>query len=194
MSIFQRKRLMALAGMVWLAYLLVHMLANLNFLTGEENFNGFYQWFNNAVILRWGVIGLLTLSLGFHVVTAVSRQLDSNAKRHMPYKKPYPKAIPRFVAWSGATLLLSFIVFHFVQMQLLPSDNFYQEIRNIFTNPLMLIVYVLGFVALFAHLYHALSNVRQTFGLTQQQSHGVVLLILSVLLGGFAAIPISIYL
>ena len=194
MNAYQRKRLMALAGLVFFTYLVIHMLANLNFLTGSDNFNGFYQWFNEAIILRWRVIGLLVVSLVFHVYTAVTRQLDSNAKRHVPYKKPYPKAVPRLVAWSGAAMLFAFIVFHFFQMQLLETRDFYAEVTAIFSDPLMLVIYALGFVALAAHLHHSLGNVRQTFGMTHRQQHGLVILILVILIGGFASVSISIYL
>lgn len=194
MNTYQRKRIMALAGLIFFAYLVLHMLTNLNFLTGADNFNGFYRWFNEAVILRWSVIGLLILSILFHTYTAITRQLDSNSKRHLAYKKPYPKAVPRLIAWSGATLLFSFIGFHFVQMQLLETNDFYAEVTTIFQNPLMLIIYALGFVSLAAHLHHALGNVGQTFGRTHQQYHGFVWLILFLLIGGFLAIPISVYL
>ncbi|MBE8190484.1 MAG: hypothetical protein HAW58_06525 [Candidatus Thioglobus sp.] len=128
MSQFLQKRLMALSGILWIIYLLIHMLANLNFLTGADNFNGFYGWFNDSIILRWSIIILLILSILFHIYSAISRQFDSNKKRDIAYKKPYPKAIPRSIAWSGALLLLSFIVFHFFQMQLLESRDFYQEV------------------------------------------------------------------
>lgn len=194
MNDYQSKRLMALAGIFWLVYLIIHMLANLNFLTGADNFNSFYVWFNEAVILRWSIIGLLIASILLHVFVAVHRQLNSNSKRSIAYKKPYPKAVPRLVAWGGAGLLFTFIVLHFVQMQLLSSRDFYVEIRTLFADPIMLGIYALGFVALAAHLHHALANVRQTFGLSHRQQHSFVILIVVVLVGGFSAIPISLYL
>jgi succinate dehydrogenase / fumarate reductase cytochrome b subunit len=190
---YLQKRLMALSGIFWLVYLILHMLVNLNFLTGKDNFNGFYQWFNEAIILRWSLIIVLVLSILFHIYIAISRQFNSNAKRHIAYKKPYPKAIPRFIAWSGASLLFSFIVFHFVQMQLLASRDFYQEMVTIFTDPIMLLVYALGFVALAAHLHHSLSNVGQTFGLTHKQHQKPVIAFLLFLIGGFILIPMSLY-
>ncbi len=194
MSPYFKKRLMAAAGLFWFSYLVIHMLANLNFLTGEDNFDGFYHWFHEAVILRWSVIGLLGLSIGFHIYTALSRQFDSNNKRQIAYKKPYPQAVSRFVAWSGASMLFAFIVFHFVQMQLLPTHNFYQEVSNIFSMPLMIGIYALGFFSLSTHLHHALSSVLQTFGLTHKQHHGFVFLIIFILMGGFISVPISVYL
>lgn len=191
MTPYLKKRLMASAGIFWLLYLIIHMLANLNFLTGADNFNGFYVWFNEALILRWSIIILLIISILLHIYTAIARQLDSNKKRSIAYKKPYPQAVPRLVAWSGAGLLLGFIVLHFFQMQLLETRDFYEEIRNIFTNPIMWAVYALGFVALAAHLHHALGSVGQTFGLTHKQHHTFVIAFVVFLVGGFALVPLS---
>lgn len=194
MSHYLKKRIMALSGILWITYLIIHMLANLNFLTGEDNFNGFYRWFHEAVILRWSMIGLLILSLLFHVYTAIARQLESNKKRSIAYKKPYPKAVPRLIAWSGAALLLSFIVFHFFQMQLLETRDFYAEVTAIFKDPIMLVIYALGFLSLAAHLHHALGSVGQTFGLTHKQHNSFVIAFVVFLVGGFALVPLSIYL
>lgn len=194
MNPHQTKRLMAAAGIFWLVYLIIHMLANLNFLTGADNFNGFYIWFNEAVILRWFIIVLLVASILLHVFVAVQRQWDSHCKRTINYKKPYPKGVPRLLAWSGALILLAFIVLHFVQMQLLSSRDFYQEIRSLFADPIMLGIYALGFTALAAHLHHALTNVRQTFGLTHRQQHRFITAFVFILVGGFTAIPLSLYL
>lgn len=194
MNNYQTKRLMASAGIFWFIYLIIHMLANLNFLTGADNFNGFYVWFNEAVILRWSIIGILIGSILLHVFVAVNRQLNSNKKRPTEYKKTYPKAVPRLFAWSGASLLFGFIVLHFVQMQLLQTRDFYAEIQTLFSDPIMLGIYALGFVALAAHLHHSLGNVRQTFGLTHRQQHNLIILLVVILIGGFSAVPISIYL
>ncbi len=194
MNNYQKKRLMASAGILFFTYLIIHMLVNLNFLTGSDNFNNFYRWFHEAIILRWSVIGLLILGILFHVFTAVSRQLDSNSKRSITYKKPYPKAVPRLVAWGGASILFCFIVFHFFQMQGLETQDFYQEVHAIFTNPIMLLIYALGFTTLAAHLHHALNNVGQTFGLKQKHHQGLALALVIFLVGGFVLIPINVLL
>ncbi len=189
-----QKRLMALAGIIWFSYLILHMLINLNFLSGAESFNSFYTWFNESVILRSTIIFLLASSLIFHVYIAVIRQLDSNKKRTIAYQKSYPKVIPRFIAWSGAGILLSFIIFHFTQVQLIKDYNFYEEMSAIFQNPLMLVIYGFGFLALAAHLHHSLTNVMQTLGITHREYHLIVGFIILILIAGFLTIPISIHL
>ena len=185
---------MALAGIIWFSYLFLHMFINLNFLSGAASFNDFYIWFNESTILRSSIIFLLAFSLIFHVYIATMRQLDSNKKRTIAYQKSYPKIIPRFVAWSGAGILLSFIIFHFIQVQLIKDYNFYEEMRAIFQNPLMLIVYGFGFLALAAHLHHSLTNVMQTLGITHREYHLITGFIVLVLVSGFLSIPISVHL
>lgn len=192
-GVFQQKRLMASAGLVFFVYLIIHMLANLNFLTGEANFNGFYRWFNEAVILRWSMIVLIIASILTHIFIAISRQLDSNKKRSIDYKTAYPEAIPRWLAWSGASILLGFIVLHFVQVQTFETLDFYQEISDLFASKVMTFIYLLGLISLAAHLHHSLGNALQTFGLTHNQHLILVSIVVVILVGGFAAVPISTY-
>ncbi len=183
---------MASAGLIWISYLIIHMLANLQFFKSADAFNGFYAWFNNSV-LYLPITILLILALLLHVAFASYRQLDSNQKRHIGYKKPYPKAVPRLVAWGGALLLLSFIIFHMIQM-LSQSEDLHQALINIFANPLMWVLYALGLFALGAHLHHGLANIGQTFGLSHHQHYLFVWGFLILLIGGFISVPLSIIL
>lgn len=194
MSEINKKILMTMAGLFWVIYLVLHMFINLNFLAGSESYNSFYTWFHNAIILRWTVWLFLIISIFTHIFIAVSRQLDSNSKRTTNYKKTYPKAIPRLVAWSGAGLLASFIVFHFIQMQTVITHDLYSEITAIFYNPFMLVIYGLGFIALGAHLYHSLTNVGQTMGWSSKQRHFLISFFVFTLIVGFSSAPIRVWL
>ncbi|HIG89263.1 hypothetical protein [Candidatus Thioglobus sp.] len=185
------KRWMAFAGIVWFAYVVFHMVSLLNFHAGKEIFNDFYTWFNQLPFY-YLMVAVLIFSLGLHVFTAISRQLANNKSKGVGNKKPYPKEIPRVVAWSGASTLLMFVVFHFVQMQLLDQTDLHQQLLNIFTQPIMLIVYVLGTITLSTHLHHALSNVLQTLGVSSKQNNPWVVLIVLILFFGFVSVPVSI--
>ena len=103
------------------------------------------MWFNNSAILYFVVSSLLVVALLLHVIVAVSRQLDSNKKRDIMYKKPYPKAIPRSIAWTGAVILLTFIILHVYQMLSvsfgLHEYDLYEHLLTVFSNPLMWLVY-----------------------------------------------------
>jgi succinate dehydrogenase / fumarate reductase cytochrome b subunit len=186
-----QKKWMAFAGLIWFFYVIFHMLSLLNFHVGKDVFNDFYTEFNQSPIY-YLMVAILIASLGFHVFTAVSRQLANNQSKGVSYEKIYPKEIPRVIAWGGASTLLVFIVFHFVQMQWLDTTGLYQQILSIFSQPIMWVIYALGLITLSAHLHHALSNVLQTLGVSSKQYHLVVILIVLMVFIGFASIMVSV--
>ena len=188
------KKMMAVAGLIWFTYLIYHLLSVLTFHAGEAVFNAFYTWFNSSWIYPV-LLAVLGSTIVFHIYVAVTRQLVNNKSvGTTPYKKSYPKAIPRVIAWSGATLVFLFIVIHSVQMLSIDATNLYQQMQEIFANPLMWVVYGLGMLAISAHLKHSLSNVLQTLGICSCQFHKVAWLIVIIIMVGFASIPLSIIL
>ncbi len=187
------KKLMAIAGLIWFVYLIYHLLSVLTFHSGEVVFNAFYSWLNSSWIYPV-LLTLLGSTIVFHIYVAVTRQLDNNKSVGISYKKTYPKAVPRVVAWSGAALIFLFIVIHSVQMLSVDETNLYQHMVLIFSNPLMWVIYGLGMIAISAHLHHSLSNVLQTLGVSSRQHHNLAWLIVIVIMLGFASIPLSIVL
>jgi succinate dehydrogenase / fumarate reductase cytochrome b subunit len=183
---------MAIAGLIWLAYLVFHFLSLLNFHSGKTAFNELYAWFDTW---HGPMIVILIATFAFHVFTAVSRQLTNNVSAGVKYQKSYPEAIPRVVAWGGAFTLFLFIVFHFFQMKfLVDKTDLYQSIVLMFSNPLMWLIYLLGLATLGAHLHHGLTNVLQTFGLSSKHHHGVAIAIVAVIIISFISIPVSVIL
>ena len=187
------KKLMAIAGLIWFVYLIYHLLSVLTFHSGEVVFNAFYSWLNSSWIYPV-LLTLLGSTIVFHIYVAVTRQLDNNKSAGIGYKKSYPRAVPRVVAWSGAALIFLFIVIHSVQMLSIDETNLYQHMVLIFSNPLMWVIYGLGMIAISAHLHHSLSNVLQTLGVSSRQHHNLAWLIVIVIMLGFASIPLSIVL
>jgi len=121
------KKMMAMAGLFWFFFLIFYLLGALTFHSGEEAFTAFYVWFNGSIF--YPVLAtLLIATLAFHVVVAVTRQLSNNISSGDRYKKPYPKAVPRIVAWSGASIILIFIITHTVQMLSINTVDLYSEI------------------------------------------------------------------
>jgi len=185
------KKMMAMAGLFWFFFLIFYLLGALTFHSGEEAFTAFYVWFNGSIF--YPVLAtLLIATLTFHVVVAVTRQLSNNISSGDRYKKPYPKAVPRIVAWSGASIILIFIITHTVQMLSINTVDLYSEITNIFQRPVMWAIYGLGMIAISTHLHHGLSNVLQTLGVSSKQHKGIALLIVLLIMAGYASIPLGI--
>ena len=187
----RQKKMMALAGLFWFFFLIFYLLGALTFHAGEQAFTALYVWFNSSIFSPI-LIALLSITIVFHVVTAVTRQLSNNVSSGDRYKKPYPKAIPRLVAWSGASIILIFIVTHSVQMFSIDSIDLYSEILIIFQRPMMWAIYGLGMIAISTHLYHGLTNVLQTLGISSKQPKGFAFGIVFVIMAGYASIPLGI--
>ena len=183
--------MMAMAGLFWFFFLIFYLLGALTFHSGEEAFTAFHVWFNGSIFYPILAV-LLILTLAFHVVVAISRQLSNNTSSGDRYKKPYPKAVPRIVAWSGASIILIFIITHTVQMLSIPTVDLYSEIINIFQRPIMWAIYGLGMIAISTHLHHGLSNVLQTLGVSSKQHKSIALLIVLLIMAGYASIPLGI--
>jgi len=185
------KKMMAIAGLFWFFFLIFYLLGALTFHSGEAEFTAFYLWFNDSIFYPILVI-LLIFTLAFHVFIAVTRQLSNNVSSGNQYHKAYPKAVPRIVAWSGASIILIFIVTHSVQMFSISTVDLYSEIQIIFQRPIMWAIYGLGMIAISTHLHHGLTNVLQTLGISSNQHKGIALIIVLLIMAGYVSIPISI--
>ena len=185
------KKLMAVAGLIWFVYLIFHLFSVLTFHSGEAVFTGFNVWLQSSILYPI-LLGVLLLTLSFHVVTAVSRQLSNNVSSGDRYKKPYPKAVPRIIAWSGATIILLFIVIHSFQMLTVDVVDLYGEIERIFRSPHYWAMYGLGMIAISTHLHHGLTNALQTLGISSKQRKGLALSIVVLIMAGFISIPIGV--
>tara|TARA_Y100000739_G_scaffold202641_1_gene188157 strand:+ start:325 stop:924 length:600 start_codon:yes stop_codon:yes gene_type:complete len=185
------KKMMAIAGLFWFFFLVFYLLGALTFHLGEQTFTAFYLWFNNSIFYPI-LAAILILTLTFHVFIAISRQISNNLSSGDKYKKPYPKAVSRIFAWSGASIILIFISTHTVQMLSINISDLYVEIQNIFQRPIMWMIYGLGMVAISTHLHHGLTNVLQTLGISSKQHKGIALIIVLLILVGYASIPLGV--
>jgi succinate dehydrogenase / fumarate reductase cytochrome b subunit len=72
------------------------------------------------------------------------------------------------------------------------TANLYSEVQSIFQRPLMWAIYGLGMIAISTHLHHGLTNVLQTLGVSSKQYKGSALIIVILIMAGYASIPIGI--
>ena len=78
------------------------------------------------------------------------------------------------------------------------EPDFYYMCRELFHNPLMVILYLIAFAALFFHLRHAFPSAFQTLGLNNYKYNTAIEIVGQaytwVITLGFAAVPILVYL
>ena len=72
------------------------------------------------------------------------------------------------------------------------GPNYYGAIQDIFKSPIMIAIYTIGIVSISAHLGHSLMNVKQTLGISSNQSKIPVLIIVGIITLISLAIPITV--
>lgn len=202
-----KKFVMALAGLFLLTFLPVHLGINFMLLNNDpEPFNEaahFMATFPPVKIVEIILIAAILI----HITYGLILQIQNWIARPVGYKsgeKAETSFFSKFMIWTGGTififLLIHFFNFYFVKLGLVQGDpeNFYDMAHQLFRITGYNIFYLICFILLGFHLYHAFSSAFQTLGLNHRIWTPVIK-VLSVIYAilipaGFASIPIIIWL
>ncbi|MFC7491267.1 MULTISPECIES: succinate dehydrogenase cytochrome b subunit [unclassified Knoellia] len=209
------KLLMAVTGLVFVGYLLLHMYGNLKALTGEEGFNTYAEHlrtFGEPMLphngLLWIVRLVLILSLVGHVYATYTLWSRAGSARRTKYAAVKTAATTKWMRWGG-TFLLVFIVWHLLHFTIIKvSPNADKQGPNVTENPYQLVVasfqvwwmlaiYILAMVALFMHLKHGVYSAQQTLGWTgspkaRVRARTIGLAVAALITVGFLIPPLAI--
>jgi len=207
------KLAMAVSGLLFIGYVLVHMYGNLKAFSGEEAFNEYahhIREIGEPILPHEGFLWIarvvLLLALVVHVYAAVALWRRAGKARTQKYavKKNIKSSLSsRTMRWGGLTLLL-FIVWHLLHFTIVKvdpstgdtgSDNPYALLVDSFDVWWMTVIYLIAMVALAMHLHHGLFSAIQTLGYTntaksraRAREAGWVLAV--VVAGGFSLVPL----
>jgi succinate dehydrogenase / fumarate reductase, cytochrome b subunit len=174
-----KKMVMALTGLGLVAYVMIHMLGNLQVFEGPHALNRYAALLRDMPIVLWGArIGLLSLAV-FHIGLALHLSLRNRRARSVEYavhRYRQASVASRTMAISGIALLV-FLGFHLLHLtagvidpsfsdRLDPegSRDVYGKVVHAFQNPFIVVIYLIGQVGLAVHLSHAISSSLQTLG------------------------------
>lgn len=186
-----KKRLMAVAGLVLTAYLVLHMLTNLSFIA-PASYEAFYAFYNQPLI-RWPLWLLFTAAVLVHVIVAIQIRLVNGRARQVSYRHRQHHWIPAWLVNIVISLILLFIIWHMAQMQAFGHGAVYAQTLALFSSGWQVLVYLAGLLLLATHLLHSLTNVLQTLGITSRQFAGVCIAGVLILMVGFALVPVLAY-
>ena len=205
------KILVALTGLAMVGFLVGHLAGNLLALLGPEQYNGYSHALINNPLLVPVEIGLVAILL-MHMGTAVSVVIRGRQARPDRYavKKwaggPSRKTLSSTTMIVTGTIILAFVLLHLKTFKYGPEyvegSTGYRDLHRlmleVFSNPGYVIFYAVCMVLVGMHLRHGLSSSLQSLGLMPASWTGRLLragAALAVLMaGGFALIPIYIYL
>ncbi len=212
------KVIMAVTGIVFALFVLVHMIGNLKVFTGAEHFNEYAHWLRTVLqpllpyegllwIIRVALIGCLIA----HVWSAALIWGRSRVSRGTHRRKGM--WIKRFTARTmpvTGIVLLGFIVLHVLDLTTGTSGvaagsfqpatpetaHAYENLVASLQRPWAAAVYMVTMIALFLHLAHGLWTVVSDVGITGRRARAIGWLLagvlaLAVMLGNIL-IPIAV--
>lgn len=177
-----KKFVMGLTGFFLIIYLVVHASINamIFYDDGGATFNKAAYFMSRNFFMRFMEVGLFA---GFmlHIIQGLLLWKQNSSARKISYlKHNYPPEIKwysRTMGWLG-TFLLLFLVMHLYHFWAGTKNemyfhgvekNLYLEMKEIFTNPLFFVLYMIGLVSLLFHLLQGFQSAFQTFGINHRR-------------------------
>ncbi|MGH7677551.1 MAG: succinate dehydrogenase cytochrome b subunit [Gemmatimonadaceae bacterium] len=208
-----KKVIMAVTGLIGIAYVILHMAGNLQVFAGREKINAYAALLHGpGAELLWLVRVVLLVAVVLHVVAAY--QLTRLARRARPiaYQKRDPQVstlASRTMRWGGG-LLLVFIVLHllhFTTRQVDPAGwanrvdgsgryDIYGNVVASFRIWWITAFYLAAMAALGLHLWHGLWSFGRSLGVAQPSDQPLkrrfAILLAVIIWFGFSVVPIAI--
>jgi succinate dehydrogenase / fumarate reductase, cytochrome b subunit len=201
-----KKVVMAVTGVVLFAFVIGHMLGNLQIYEGPEKINAYGRFLKSIPELLWGVrIGLL-IAVCLHIWASIGLALTNNAARPKGYAKKknvVSSYASRTMYWSGP-ILFCFIVYHLLHFTVgvvhpdaeFKDGDVYFNMVSSFKVWYVSAWYIFAMILLGLHLGHGASSFVQSLGFNHPRHTPVIKkagAIFSVLLiAGFISIPVSV--
>lgn len=213
-----KKYIMALSGAGLFAFVIGHLLGNLQIFIGPEALNRYGHFLQTTPELIWPArIGLLVLVV-LHIAAAVTLTRQNRAARPVgygDYKVVAASYASRTMMMSGLIVLV-FIIYHLLHFTIqTPEINFtgqnfktlhdeqgrhdiYRMMIAGFKRPLVSLFYVIGVGLLCLHLSHGVSSMFQSMG-WKNKAYGTFLdtfaIVASVIIFlGYISIPAAVLL
>ena len=201
-----KKAIMAVTGLIMVAYLITHVLANLMVFQGPAKINAYSRFLHGTGGALWAARLVLLAAVVLHIVAAVQLTSRRRAARPVGYAAGRESQVSTFasrtIRWGGV-LILVFLVYHILHFTLgtvhpsFVEDDPYHNVVAGFMSPLVVAFYELALVAVGLHLYHGIWSSGRSLGVSAPSPHPLkrqLALALALLVwAGFAVIPIAVY-
>ncbi len=203
-SLVGKKALMAGTGIVLFAFVLGHMLGNLQAFEGPARLNRYAELLRIEPPLLWTVRIVLLVAVLVHAIAGIQLWLARRDGRPIPYRQWEPTVstpASRTMIWSGF-LILAFVIYHLLDLtfgvanpDFRRGDVFHNLVASLGRGAAA-VFYVVAVAGLGVHLWHGLWSMFQSLGISNRAyTPGIkrFAVAFAVILGvGFAAIPLAV--
>ncbi len=199
-----KKAVMAVSGLILVLFVLGHMLGNLQFFEGPEQFNKYSVLLRTLPEALWGVRIVLLIMVILHIVTTVQLALRKRQARPIGYAKrenTVSSYASRTMYWSGP-ILLAFVIYHLldftwgtVNPDYVEGDVYHNVIAS-FSHPVISIWYIFSMLLLALHLRHGAWSMFQSLGVAHPRHNDLLkkaaIAFALIIFLGFISIPVSV--
>ena len=203
-----KKVVMAVTGLIGIAYVILHMVGNLQVFQGAERLNGYAAMLHGPLNeLLWVARAVLLAAVVLHVVAAWQLTQRDRAARPTDYRVRRPQVstlASQTMRWGGVLLLLFIVLhlLHFTTGTVRPTGRFvagdvYGNVIGSFRIWWVTLFYLMAMVALGFHLYHGAWSSVRTLGAgspNRDLRHRPVAIVVAVAVAaGFALVPLAVF-
>jgi succinate dehydrogenase / fumarate reductase cytochrome b subunit len=202
-----KKVVMAVTGLIGVAFVIGHMAGNLLAFRGSEAINAYAHFLKSTGELLWILRVVLITAVVLHVIAAYQLTMQNRAARPVGYDTRTPQVstwAARTMRWGGALLVIFIVlhILHFTTGTVRPSGSFsptdvYSNIGSSFRIWWVTLFYVVSMIALGLHLYHGAWSSVRSLGLSQPSreplQRQVALVIAAIIWLGFTVVPVAVF-
>jgi succinate dehydrogenase / fumarate reductase cytochrome b subunit len=211
-----KKFVMGLTGISLIAFLVVHVGINACIWAGDggEMFNKAANFMGSTVVIRILEVGLFA-GIFLHLIQGLMLEFQNRKKRSVGYQVPMGNKGSKWYSRSMGllgTVILLFLIIHWKQFWIpsrflempeatyrsnAPIHDLFSVMKDTFTQPWVVIVYVLACISLAYHLLHGFQSAFRSLGVYNNRYlrliNGVGVGFSIIVPLAFAMMPISMY-
>jgi succinate dehydrogenase / fumarate reductase, cytochrome b subunit len=207
------KILIGLSGLFLVFYLLIHIGGNLVVFAGPAAYNQYAFTLEHNKALLYPLELIILAGFLTHIYKTVTMFLANQQARPVAYVQKKRAGTPSRKSLASSTMIASglwlilFLVFHVKAFREgwgtqyewpAGGRDLYRQEMEIFSNPLLVVFYILSMIVIGSHLWHGVSSAFQSLGVDHPKVTPKLLLagkVLAVLIaGGFIVIAAWAYL
>lgn len=194
-----KKLMMAVTGLFFCSFLVVHLLGNLFIYCGKESFNGYVEHLHSlGILINVAEVVMLVFAV-IHVCTGLLLTYRNYTARPVKYevnKRGGGRTIGSSTMPYTGLILLVFIIahlrgFHFADHE---SRTVYDIVVTAFSDPKITVFYVFAMIVAAIHVSHGFWSAFQSMGLNHEKYMPAIKtlgILFSVVVGaGFGFIPV----
>lgn len=205
-STIGKKVVMAVTGLILVAFVIGHMLGNLQMFLGADAMNRYAAFLKSTGELLWVARGGLFIAAVLHIISAFQLTMINRAARPIGYARTEP-AVSTLASRTmrvGGVVLAVFIVFHLLHFTtgtlhpMFSHTGVYGNVIVGFQSPWVVALYVIAMAFLGLHLFHGVWSGFRTLGVAKPSpmplQRKLALGVAIVVWAGFTVIPVAVLL